>query len=128
MSKDSAPALASLEQTNELFDVKVDVAGGTEWDGAESNQVAYLNFRSDGEGGAVRFDVTLQEDRALEVAEQLVAAVVHGQRTPDERSIDDITAADECAQCSMAPAAIILTGGTWECYNCGTPAEGDPDA
>lgn len=42
---------------------------------------------------------------------------------PDSREIDDISADVECLSCGWSPAAVVLVGGEWECYNCG----GDPD-
>lgn len=41
---------------------------------------------------------------------------------PDNRTIEDISAVEECASCGWSPAAIILTDGCWECYNCGGDA------
>lgn len=54
-----------------------------------------------------------------------VGPVARGDRgiAPDHRDVEDITAAEECAECGWSPAAVILRAGEWECYNCG----GDPD-
>lgn len=42
---------------------------------------------------------------------------------PSSRDVDDIVAVDRCDYCEVEPAALILTDGDWECYNCGH----DPD-
>lgn len=66
---------ASVETFTERFDLKVRVTGRDEWDGEEEFRVADLKFYSEGENDEFHFSVTLQEDHALEVAEEIVAAV-----------------------------------------------------
>jgi hypothetical protein len=55
----------------------------------------------------------------LERADRIGEEADAQRRTPDDRPIDDISAVSECDSCKWGPAAIILTDGGWECYNCG---------
>jgi len=122
MSETGGPGieLGRLEVVREcLENVGVDVSGRDTWDGTREGRVVDVETRAEYQGDTISFTLTVDDARAVELADELRDAGGVGRRTPDDRSIDDVAAVESCASCGWAPAATILVDGAWQCYNCG---------